>query len=242
MLTTALSMSYAEKQARAAEKRRVFMSFLASGEVYTTLAVSAELLQTSERTALRFLQKLLKEKLIKVDENVVSHTTLKLWGISDHGINMTESAHPKAKPFALSRTNPSWVQHHIDGQLIRIRAERAGFTRYIPGKLLMVTNEQRLKKLPDALVTRPDGRHVAVEIERYVKSRKRMADVISAHLSQIISGQYDFVYYFTPHKFALDRAFVAVQFIRIEGKQIQLSENHRARFKTFDLKSWAGEM
>jgi len=242
MRSPALSMTHAEKQARAAVKRRVLLAFLASGEVYTTLSIAAELLQSSERTALRLLQKLAEEKLIKVDENVMSHSSLKLYGISAHGMAMTESAHPSAKPFALNRTNPNSVPHHTNCQLIRIRAERAGWTDFVPGKLLMVNNSARLKKLPDFLMTRPDGRRVAGELEHWVKSRKRMVDIISAHLVQIVAKEYDLVYYMTPHKTALDRAFAAVQFVVIDHKKIQLNDSHRARFKTFDLQSWAGEM
>jgi hypothetical protein len=242
MTNPAFKMSYTEKQERHSQKRACLLQFLASGEVYTTLPIAAQLLQASERTTLRLLQKLAEEKLLKIDLNVMPHTNLKLYGISEFGLAMTENANPKAKPFMLSRTNPSWVQHHTDGQLIRIKAETAGWKNYVPGKLLMVANTARLKKLPDALVSRPDGRGVAIEIERYVKSRKRMVDVISAHLSQIIEKKYDFVYYFTPHKPALDRAFAAVNFVTLDTKKIQLAESHRARFKTFDLSKWNGEM
>lgn len=241
-MNPAFKMTYIEKQERHSQKRACLLQFLGSGEVYTTLPVAAQLLNASERTTLRLLQKLVEEKLLKIDLNVMPHTNLKLYGISEHGLAMTENASSKAKPFMLSRTNPSWVQHHVDGQLIRIKAEAAGWKDYVPGKLLMTENSARLKKLPDALVARPDGRGVAIEIERFVKSRKRMADVIAAHLSQIIEKKYDFVYYFTPHKAALDRAFAAVNFVVLDTKKIQLNDTHRARFKTFDLQKWIGEM
>lgn len=242
MASPALSMTYKQKQARASQKRAVLLGFLAGGEVWTTLAVAAELLQATERTALRLLQSLTQEKLLKVDEGVVPHSNLKLYGISPHGIAATETAHPQAREFQLGRTNPSWVEHHIQGQLIRIKAERGGWKDWVPGKLLMVENTARLKKLPDALSTRPDGRQVAIEIERYVKSHKRMADVIGAHLEQIVGKKYDFVYYFCPNKAALDRAFAKVEFVVVDGNKIKLQDSHRARFKTFEIKTYKGEM
>jgi hypothetical protein len=235
-------MTYSEKQARNAQKRALLLGFLASGEVWTTLAVAAELLQATERTALRLLQSLIQEKLLKVDEGVVPHSNLKLYGITSHGVAMTGNAHPQAREFQLGRTNPSWVEHHTQGQLIRIRAEQAGWTNWVPGKLLMVENTARLKKLPDALSTRPDGRQVAIEIERYIKSHKRMADVIGAHLQQIVGKKYDFVYYFCPNKAALDRAFAKVEFVVIDSNKIKLQDSHRARFKTFEIKTYRGEM
>lgn len=237
-----LTMSRAEKLLRAFQKREVLLAFLASGETYTTLAVVAELLETSERNALRLLQKLQEEKIIKVDEEVMPHTSLKLYGITAHGIAITAKAHPKAREFQLSKTNPSWVPHHIEGQLIRIVAERAGWTNYIPGKLLMVENAGRLKKLPDALITRPDGRRCAIEIERFIKSKTRHADAISGHLTGIINDHYELVYYFTPHLAALERVFSSVQSVLVDGSKVQLSTSHRARFKVFSIDSWKGEM
>ena len=47
-LHPALKMTYTEKIERAAHKREVLLDFLASGEVFTTVAMAAELLQLSE--------------------------------------------------------------------------------------------------------------------------------------------------------------------------------------------------
>jgi hypothetical protein len=242
MASPALTMTNAEKRQRAALKRRTLVGFLASGEVYTTLSVAAELLQTSERNALRLLQTLVEERILKIDEKVVPGSNLKLYGITAHGLALTESAYPQAREFQIGKTNPGWVPHHIEGQKVRIRAEHAGWTGWIPGKLLLVDNEQRLKKLPDALCVRPDARRVAVEIERYVKSKKRMADVVAAHLQQIVAKRYDFVYYFSPHKSALERALDGVQFVIVDANKVKLNDSHRARFKVFDIQYWKGEM
>jgi len=241
MVSSALAMSYAEKQSRAVFKRSTLMGFLASGEVWTTLSVTAELLQTTERNALRLLQTLVKEKLIKVDEGIVEHSNLKLYGISDHGIAVTESANPGCRAFQIGKTNPSYVQHHVQGQILRIRGEQAGWTDFMPGKLLLVDNASRLKKLPDGLCTRSDSRRCAWEIERYVKSPKRLTDVLSAHLQQIVGKHYDYVYYFVPDVAAQQRAFAKVEFVVVDGNKIKLNETHRARFKVCDIKGWQGE-
>lgn len=234
MLNPALSMTYAQKQQRAADKRRLLMSFLASGECYTSPVIVAELLQTTERTAQRLLKTLAEEKILRA-EKVIPFSSLKIYGITEHGIGITESAHPRCREFRIGTTNPHYLAHHLEGQHIRLTLERAGWTDYVPGKLLYVDNSQRLKKLPDALVTRPDGRRVAVEIERFVKSQKRMAGIIGAHLHQILAGHYDIVYYFTSHQVALDRVIQAVEYVFVDGEKIKLTESHRARFKNFDI-------
>lgn len=237
MLNPALKMSYQEKQKRAADKRRVLLGFLASGEVYTTLSIVAELLQITERTALRLLKTLTAEKILRADLKAVPFSNLKIYGITAHGIGITESAHPRCREFFTGTINPNYLAHHLEGQHIRITLERAGWTDFVPGKLLYIDNEKRLKALPDALVTRPDGRRIAIEIERNIKSHKRMAEVVGAHLQQIIAGHYALVHYFTPHQSALERVFQRVDFVIVGAEKIKLNDSHRARFKIFDIQN-----
>lgn len=239
--SAALTMTYAEKQARAEFKRRTLLSFLASGEVWTTLTVVAQLLNTTERTALRLLQSLVAEHLLKVDIGIVPHSNLKLYGITAHGLAVCDTSHDKCKEFAIGRTNPSFVTHHLQSQLVRICMERAGWTDFVPGKLLY-SKSSKGQKIPDFLASRPDSKKVAGEIERYCKSPKRMADVIGGHLQQIVAGKYDFVYYFVPNKAAQQRAFDRVDFVVVDSNKIKLNESHRARFKIFEIESYKGEM
>jgi len=235
MINPALTLSHAEKRARNASKRATTLSFLASGECYTTLSVISDLLQVSEQTALPLLKKLIGEKILIAEANALPFSRLKLYGITAHGIALTESAHPQCREFRTGTTNPSHLMHHLEGQRVRIVAERAGWTGWLPGKMLLVENERRLKKLPDALAIRPDGRRVAVEIERFVKSRQRMAGIMGAHLAQIIAGHYDLVYYFTSHQAALQRVLAGVEYVIVDGAKVTLAEPHRARFKNFDI-------
>lgn len=234
-------MTTREKKERAEFKRRTLLSFLCSGEQWTTLAVVAELLQTSERNALRLLKKLIDEHLIKVDVGIVHHSNLKLYGLTDHSI-ASFGAPANAKAFAIGRTNPSFVKHHIQGQLVRIKGERTGWCNWYPEKLLYVQNEMRLKKIPDYLMTRPDGRKACGELERYTKSPKRLSDAMGAHLHQIVNGHYEVVYYFVPDVAAQERAFARVHFMNIDGNKVKLNETHRARFKIFEIDTWKGEM
>lgn len=235
-----LKMSPSDRARRHQQKTAVVLGFLGSGEGYSILPVVAELLQTSERNALRLLQKLVEDKLIKVDEKILTHTRQKLYGITDHGLSMVGAA-KEVRAFQIGKTNPSWVQHHVDCQRARIKCEMAGWSGWVPGRILMGKNADRLKKLPDALAIRPDGRRVAIEIERFVKSTKRTCDVLGMHLQQISVGKYDLVYYITPHVEAQQRAFERVEFVPVENKKIKLNDMHRARFKVFDLTKFKGE-
>lgn len=235
-LHPAMKMTRAEKLARAEEKRRRVMHFLASGEVYSTISVLAWLMEVSEQTALPVLKKLVEEKMLRVDKNAVPFSNLKLWGISDHGLAVTETAHPKCTAFTVGKTSASFVAHHIDGQHVRLALELAGWTNYTPGRLLLVDNDQRKNKcIPDALVINPNGCKVAIEIERHVKSRARLAQVISAHLRQLEEEQYECVYYCTPHRAALERAFSSISAVKLDGVWVKFTDVHRSKFKILDM-------
>jgi hypothetical protein len=237
-LHPALKMTYAQKMERNAQKRATLLDFLASGESYTTLSIVADLLRISERTAQLLLKKLVQEKALRVDARASPYSRIKLYGITEHGIAITESAHPDCKEFFVGKTNPGYIDHHITGQRVRISLTRQGWRDYVPGKILMVNNSERKNKaIPDAMVTRGDGRRVAIEIENNIKSKTRMAMSIAAHLSQILKNKYNFVYYYTPHLAALNRAFSTIIYVRMDGGWVKLSDSHRARFKTFDTLS-----
>ena len=235
-LHPALKMTYAQKMERNAQKRATLLSFLASGESYTTLSVVTELLRISERTAQLLLKKLVAEKALRVDARASPFSRIKLYGITQHGIAITESAHPDCREFFVGKTNPGYIDHHVTGQRVRISLTRIGWRDYIPGKILMVNNnsERKNKAVPDAMVTRGDGRKVAIEIENNIKSKTRMAMSIAAHLRQILENKYDFVYYYTPHLAALKRVFSTIIYVRMDDGWVKLSDSHRARFKTFD--------
>lgn len=238
LLHPAMKMTRAEKLARAEEKRRRVMHFLASGEGYSTISILSRVMGVSEQTALPALKKLVEERMLRVDKNAVPFSNLKLWGISDHGLAVTETADPRCSAFVVGRTSPNFVAHHIDGQHVRLNLEQVGWTNYVPGRLLLANNDQRQHKcIPDALVTSPNGCKVAIEIERHVKSRTRLAQVIAAHLQQVRAGQYKYVYYFTPHHVALERAFLSVPAIKIDVHWVKLTDGHRSIFRIFDMDS-----
>lgn len=240
MTWTALKMCPEERTARAAQKRAMLMGFLASGEVYTTLKVAAALLDTSERNALRLLQGFVKEKLLSIDERSIGYgAKIKVYGATHFSLCLNKANH-HLDEFHIGKLNLSFLNHHTQTQLIRIKAERKGWNEWVPGRVLH--KQVGMRKIPDALATRPDGRRAALEVELNLKSKTRFSVVLALHLSQIVNEKkYDLVYYFTPHKAALDRAFSAVQHVIIDGKKITLNDSHRARFKTFDIKTWEGE-
>lgn len=218
-------MTRAEIDSRAEEKRTKILNFLASGEVWTTVAVVNLLLDCSRQSSLRTLNSMEKAGAIKSEKCGNTH----LFGVSAHGIALAVAAHPDTKEFELSKTNPSYINHHVQTQIARLRAESAGWHDWIPGKILYSQNP-RLKKIPDALVVRADGRTVAIEIELHIKSQKRMSEILGLYIEQLLQKRHELVYYVTPEPEALRRALERVQTVRVRGDVVAVSESHRARF------------
>lgn len=218
-------MSRTEIDARAKEKRTKILNFLASGEVWTTCAVVNLLLSCSRQSSLRTLKSLEKSGAIKKE---MCGSGTHLFGISGHGLALSVAA-PDCKEFELGKTNPSFINHHIQTQFSRLRAQAAGWTGWVPGKILY-SQTPRLKKIPDALAVRADGRTVAVEIELHIKSQKRMSEILGLYVEQLIEKRHDLIYYITPDPKALQRALQRVQTVRVKGEVIPISKSHLARF------------
>ncbi len=218
-------MSRDEIDSRASEKRTKILNFLSSGEVWTTVQVVNLMLDCSRQSSLRTLKSMEKAGAIKSER--CGNT--QLFGITGHGLALAESAHPDCKEFELSKTNPSYINHHIQTQLSRLRAEAAGWRDWIPGKILYSQNP-RLKKIPDALAVRKDGRAVAVEIELHIKSQKRMSEILGLYIEQLIQKRHDLIYYITATPEALERALERVRTVRVKGEVVTVSESHRVRF------------
>lgn len=218
-------MSRTEINTRADEKRTKILYFLSSGEVWTTVQVVNILLNCSRQSSLRALKSMKKAGSIKSE--LCGNT--QLFGITGHGLALSEAAHKDTKEFELSKTNPSFINHHIQTQIARLKAESAGWTNWIPGKILY-SQTPRLKKIPDALATRPDGRTVAIEIELHIKSQKRMTEILGLYIEQLIQKRHDLVYYITPNPEALQRSLERVKTVRMKGVVIPVSELHLARF------------
>lgn len=230
------SMTYQERQARANEKRERLINFLASGEVWTSTQHAAAILQVSRPVALHTLMALNKERAIVSEAHLVEGRTQKIWGITAHGLALAGVV-GSISAFQLGKVNPSHIPHHLQTQSARITAESVGWNGWVPGKLLY---NRELRKVPDAAVLSPSNIKVALEIERFIKSRKRYADIIAAYLRDIKDGHFDEVHYLSPDglQVPLEKVFRSVKSFSFAGEQVQVEERHQIRFKFYALNAW----
>lgn len=229
------AMTYCERQARSEAKRQLILRFLASGEVYTDLRIASLEMVCSTTSAERTFAGLVRDGALKSEVHFVQSRKLKIYGITSHGLALAGEFDNPA--FELGRINSGFILHHLQTQQARINAEATGWTGWKPGKVL---HGLGLKKVPDALVISPTGRRVAIELERHIKSQKRVAEIISAHLQAITQKHWDEVHYLTSPELVLplQKVFQKIETIPVMGERHKLEEKHRARFQFVALSDW----
>jgi hypothetical protein len=224
-------MSYAERMARCAAKQTLLRNFLASGEVYTSISIAAQLMACSTSSAERTLKAMVRAGEVNAEVHLVEGRKLAMWGVTPHGLALANQFdHPH---FEHGRISSSYIFHHLLTQQARLQAEAAGWA-WQPGKLLHNTG---LPKVPDALATRPDGRKIGVEIELNVKSQRRFQTAVAQHLLSIKKGHWAEVYYLThPElKQTLQKAFARLETVPVPGGHAKLEESHKNRFRFYSF-------
>lgn len=228
-------MNACDRKARVTEKRQIILRFLRD-ETWTHISVLKELLGFKSVQAIyQTLAKMQRDNLVKCSEISISHgRPVSIWGVTETGLHYSfELNEPMEirRVFEPSKVKPITMQHKIDLQLSRVRAEKAGWTNWVPGELLGM----RIKcaKYPDAIAVNAQGERVAIELERTIKSRKRYAEILVSHLLQRKNGDWDKIYYLSPDKdlaARIRRAFSLIKQAAHKGKKFQVTEEHHQPF------------
>ena len=235
------AMTHAQRQARAQDKRSAILSFLASGEVWTVVDVAAEVIGASRRRALDTLAAMERDALIASDTVSVAGRQVTLYGITPHGCataDMFDCPH-----FEKARTNPSWVEHRVAGQRMRLAAEAAGWTNWLPERVLRVRAAAGgWKKIPDAVGTNPAGEVVAIEIERHCKTPKRYAELWLAYIQDMKADRFRRVAFVCPPgvEVLVAKSMARVTHVKLAGEPVEINDKHRARFSYFNFQNFPG--
>lgn len=236
------AMTHAQRMARAQDKRSALLSFLASGEVWTTAEIAAQVMGVSRRRALDALMAMARDALIASEALPLAGRLLTLYGITPHGCAVADAF--DCPHFEKSRTNPSWVEHRVAGQRLRLAAEAAGWRDWLPERALRVRAAQEgWKKIPDAVATSPTGEVVAIEVERHCKTPKRYSELWLAYLQDMKAGRFRKVDFVCPAgvEVLVARAMARVTHVKLNGEAVAITEAHRARFGYFNFCNWPGE-
>lgn len=112
---------------------------------------------------------------------------ISLWGITADGLAVILTADDNIMParFEPYRLTGWSLDHHLDNQLVRLTLEKNGATGWINGDRSTFLSQYSVKHRPDGLISLPDGRLIAVETERRIKTKARYQSIMASHLLAI---------------------------------------------------------
>ena len=232
-----------ERKSRNAAKREKMLAFIAS-ETWTDIATAAMLLNVSTNTAGVLLRALERDGLLK-RETIPTGTPRAVWivfGITPTGVNRS-TASIASPEHQLGRLKSANIAHSLAVQRVRIIAERAGWRDFVPGRALYKKG-LGLPIIPDALATDPQGRRVAIELERNVKSATRRAEVISGHVVAIAQRKHWhrvlYVCDDRTDKTRLRDQYMSLTEIKTPAGIAKFTDAHRERFEFINLIDFKG--
>lgn len=95
-----------------------------------------------------------------------------------------------------------------------------------------------MKHRPDGLITLPDGRVIAIETERQLKTKARYQSIMASHLLARTQSHWFYVFYVVPDeqkKQALTLIFDSVPHVIVNNQHVTLEEKHRHVFRFYTL-------
>lgn len=238
-----LLMTPNQRQQRKNEKRILLMRFLRQ-HLWSTQDILQEALQLMSRQAAhKTLVQLERDGLLKRYNYQALGGAITLWGITAHGQAMSfdvESEEPYSAYFEPSRISEQNIRHQLDLQKLRLAAEHTGWTNWTDGSRL--GDIPKNGKRPDAITIDPQGRRIAIECERTIKTRKRYEQILVTYLRAIKSGKVDMVIWVSPTSEISQRLkaiVTGIKTVSIAGQRITIEPDKHHRSLAFtDYACW----
>ncbi len=239
------------------EMESLILQFLAV-ESWSSQHNLCELLQINKRNLLSVLKPMLNKRTLKAILQGVMGGEVQLYGITRLGYKSLSNEYGvfcedlDLNPNLLTpRISPTFIPHRLDIQMLRIRAERAGWSNWInadTGQLINI-NKQNKPQLgqanlvsehrPDAWCTNTLGERFCIECERTMKSKSRYTDILCNYLLALKRGDFDGVIWVCPDldlRNKLANLITSITHVRIGLLSVLVPRNRFERliFMTFD--------
>lgn len=223
---------------RVKQKRLAILRFLRE-EIWTDHHNLGQLLGINAAATYRTVSSLEKADLIRVERVPIVGGYVALVGITHHGQGMAVEPGEAVveKVFSPGRVPTTYLRHMLDVQLIRVKAEQAGWTQWVNADRLEKWPEGQAR--PDAFVTDSAGGRIAVEVERTIKSPKRYIQILNVWLQAIRRGDVHRVVWVSPTEAIRDRLkqiIQAITHVDVGGQRVLIP---RDRFQNLDFLTYA---
>ena len=228
---------------RVQAKRRAALRWLRD-EIWSTPEILGQVMGLTARQGVyQTLSKMERDGfLASADILIFRKSTQRIVGITSHGLaHAFDADEPlqRRPTFEPSKVKLTTLQHEVDIQKLRLQAEKAGWTSWMPGTRLG-TSKGGINR-PDATVLDSEQTVVAVEVERTIKSLKRYEVILSQYLQAIAKGEYGRVIWVcpTPDLTArLRRVVLSIKAVPVNGKKIALEPRHYQLLAFLPYSNW----
>ncbi len=236
----------AARAARSAEKQKIIVRWL-QNEGFSTADVVAEVLGIHKNAVYRTLNHLADRGLITSEriKMPLGAQPAQIWGLTPDGAMSVINESGEYESFSPGRVSVVTIQHSLDVQRTRLIAERSGWQNWRSEKALAKEGAKAgWRKIPDALATSPDGKVMAIEVERTAKTLKRYRDIVRDYLLMMRDGKVQRVLYVCTGNVtaaSLKIVISKVDYVTTDGQQVKVTDAHLARFGFIDLSEFGGE-
>jgi len=235
-----LIATHSERTARSSEKIKRLLNFLKE-ETYSDFKTLMLLFGFSDHKSLYTLLSKV-ERMGLIQKYVLESRAMRisLWGITNDGLAVVLTPDDDIFParFESSKIIGWTLEHHLDNQLARIILEKKGASGWINGDRTAFLSQYQVKHRPDGLVTLPDGKVIAVETERRLKTKARYQSIIASHLLARTNKYWIYVFYIMPDqqkKRAIELLFDSIKHVIVNHQHIPLEARHRHVFHVYTL-------
>lgn len=183
----------------------------------------------------KILRRMEKNNLVK--RHQINKVTC-LWGITANGIHEanTEEKITDWTYFEPSKVNPHTLEHQLYVQRVHVICANNNVA-FKPGRAFGSRADN--DKIPDGVIS-INNRHIAVEIERFIKTKVRYKEIIYNYLKAVKAGKYYRILYVTPDpkkRDQLRKVFYSIEKIimKIDGRPKPLKLSYEKHLKFFEF-------
>lgn len=136
-----------------------------------------------------------------------------------------------SRVFNPSKISPAMFAHESDLQKLRISAIQNNWQDWRNAKHL--GTRLQATKYPDAIARSPANINYCIEVEREIKSSKRLRTIFASHLSMRKKGHWEKILYLCPSSEIAKRLALkasTLSYLTWEGRRISLRNEHLIHF------------
>lgn len=228
-----LITSPGERALRREEKRWAVLRFLRQ-HLWSTQDILQHVLGLESRQAThKTLTQLESELVLRRHTIHALGGPLTLWGITPHGQAMAFIPAQEtliSAYFEPSRVSEQNIRHQLDLQQLRLKAEASGWSEWIDGDRIGSIGSKG--KRPDAIATDTEGRRVAVECERTMKTAKRYEQILVSYLLALKANTISRVIWASPNaeiSTRLQAIVFGIKTVKVAGEKVAIDPDRHHR-------------